>query len=169
METIRCLCPGSPHDSDSVTFKERLGFRDASNIRNGVRVLDRASLERTVEIATALTEGYLLYGIESWTLVDAKGKAVPVSPDAVAEYLLPHIDVAIPLGDLADDLYGEQVIVPLLQRGSTSSPPTRTNGSTSPANGRHQKPSARSKRSSISTIPTGGTGATTPSPGGASN
>lgn len=172
MSAIRCICPpdGGRHpEGDTVTFKTTLSFRDASLIRNNVRTLGSKRLERSAEIATALVEGYLLWGIDSWSLVDLKGKPIPVEPETVEEFLMPHLDVATALGDEADELFGEKVLLPLLTAASASSRPTPTAASTSATNGSRPGTSRPSRRSSTSTIPTDDTETTTPSRDGDSS
>jgi hypothetical protein len=178
---IPCLCPpkvtrlrdgdstGPDHtavrhpDGDTVSFRERLDFRSSLAIRNSIAVLSAEDGETSVaEILAVLTESYLLYGIERWTLVDEKGKPVEVSKAAIRERLLSHPDIAMTVGDEADSLYAEAVMLPLLARAQTSSPPTPTNGSTSATRGRSRSPK-RSKPSSITTIPTAATETTSSS------
>jgi hypothetical protein len=172
MATIGCVCPpkadGTPrYVTDEVTLREKLDFRSALVARNTVAVLKQEDAEASVaEILAALTEVYLLFGIESWTLTDAKGKPLEVSKQAVRALMADHADAATVIGDEADGLYTEAVIAPLLARASTSSPPTSTSGSTSATTGSSPTPRKQPKRSSISTIPTAVTERMSASPGG---
>ena len=162
MATIGCICPpkadGTPrHITDEVTLRERLDFRSALWARNTVAVLKQEDAEASVaEILAALTEVYLLVGIESWTLVDAKNKPVPVSKAAIRALLAEHPDEAMTIGDEADGLYTEAVIAPLLARASNFSPPTPIAGSTSATTGSSPGHPKRSRPSSTSTTPTDG-------------
>jgi hypothetical protein len=164
---IRCVCPpkadGSPrHEGDTVTLRDTLGFVATQTARNAVELAKgeaRAAGEDHVDAALTLallTEQYLLLGIESWTLVDAKGKPLPVHRTTIRELIEgdDNDDVASLISDEADGLYSKKVMLPLLAKASTSSPPTPTD-STSPTRGSGPaKASARrSKPSSISTIP----------------
>jgi len=176
MATIRCVCPpkadGQPRhaNGDTVTFRERLPFRDALAARNTVILIKQDDPEAdAASILAALTEVYLLVGIESWTLTDGKGKPVPVSRQAVRDMMAEHVDEAMTLGDEADALYSEAVIVPLVNRAATYSQPTQTSASTSRTNGSRPAPRKRPKPSSITTIPTAGTERMSASPGGGSN
>ncbi len=168
MAVIDCVCPQRPDgsarhpDGDTVTLRPKLDFRSALHARNTVILLRQEGVEDVAEILASLTEVYLRVGIESWTLVDAKGKAVPVSRDAVRDFMAAHPDEATTIGDEADELYSEAVISPLVARASTSSPPTPTNGSTSATNGSSQTPRKRSKPSLTTTTRTDGTGTTSP-------
>lgn len=171
--TIRCVCPPKTDgqarhpNGDTVTFRERLPFRDALAARNTVILIKQDDPDAdAATILAALTEVYLLVGIESWTLTDAKGKPVPVSRQAVRDLMAEHVDESMELGDAADALYSEAVIVPLVNRAATYSPPTPINASTSPTNGSRPAPRKRSKPSSITTTPTGGTERMSASPGG---
>lgn len=174
MATIPCICPpkatGEPrHETDEITFRERLDFRSAMACRQSIVVL-RAEDPGTAtgEYLAALTEGYMLYGIEAWTLVDAKGKPVEVTKAAIRELLLTQ-DVAMSLADEADERYGPQVLLPLLQAAARSSQPTPTDDSTSPPTDSSSKSPKRSSRSSITSIPTGATATTTKPPAGGSS
>jgi len=176
MVTVACLCPPKAtgevrHPAgDEITLRERLDFRAALTARNTMVLLKEEDPDvSSAEILAALTETYLVLGIEAWSLVDAKGKPLPVSKAAIREVLLTKPDIAMEVGDAADALYSAAVILPLLARAQTSSPPTPTNGLTSakmPSSPKRPKPS---KRSSITTIPTAATVTTSPSPAGDSS
>lgn len=174
---IPCVCPlkrdGSPRhpNGDVVTFKDpdKVDFRTASNMRNSVRSLEGAALGHIPEIATAMTEGYLRYGIESWTLRDDKDKPIPVDSDTVGEYILANYRVAVTLGDIADGVFAETVLLPLLREVSNSSPDSPTESSTSPTSGPSPTPPTPLRRSSTSISRTVGTGRATSSLGGDSS
>ena len=176
MVAVTCLCPPKAtgevrHPAgDEITLRERLDFRAALTARNTMVLLKEEDPDvSSAEILAALTETYLVLGIEAWSLVDAKGKPLPVSKAAIREVLLTKPDIAMEVGDAADALYSAAVILPLLARAQTSSPPTPTNGLTSakmPSSPKRPKPS---KRSSITTIPTAATVTTSPSPAGDSS
>jgi hypothetical protein len=172
---VPCLCPPKGDavrhpDGDEITLRDKLDFHAAITIRNSIAVLSSEEGGASVaEVLAVLTENYLLFGIETWTLVDAKAKPVPVSKAAIRELLLSHPDVAMDVGDEADELYAESVMLPLLQRASRSMPPTPTDGSTSQTTGSSTTRPKRSKRSSISTIPTAATVVTSSSLDGDSN
>jgi len=151
-------------------LRERLDFRAALTARNTMVLLKEEDPDvSSAEILAALTETYLVLGVESWSLVDAKGKPLPVSKAAIREVLLTKPDIAMEVGDAADALYSAAVILPLLARAQTSSPPTPTTESTSAKTPSLPKPPKPSKRSSITTIPMAATGATSPSPAGDSS
>jgi hypothetical protein len=174
--TIECICPpkadGSPRHpaGDTVTLRERLDFRAALTARNTMILVKTGDPDAgTAEILAALTETYLLVGIESWSLTDGKGKSVEVSKAAIRECLLSHPDVAMTVGNAADELYSASVILPLVALARTSSPPTPTTESTSapkPSSARRPKPS---KPSSITPFPMDATATTSPLPAGASS
>ena len=165
--TIPCVC-GS-HDEDTITLRERLGFVEASAIRNGIAIRRAESGDdlETGEILAILTEGYILYGVESWSLKEA-GKALPVTRANIRRLILANWEVASVLADAADEAYASAVMLPLLARASTSSRPTPTDASTSPSQPSLTQPPKPSRRSSISTIPTDDTATTTSRPGGGS-
>lgn len=175
MAEIECICPAKPDGSvrhpegDTVTLRERLDFRAAITVRNIIALLAAGDGFDDADILAALTEKYLYLGIETWSLVDAKGKPLPVSRAAIAEYLLADPMIAKVVGDEADDLYTAAVVLPLLGRRSTSSPPTPTDASTSQPTALPTPLRKRSRPSSTSTSQTDGTGRISASPAGASN
>jgi hypothetical protein len=172
---VACICPetsnGVRHpEGDAVTLRERLGFRSAVTMQKVVYTL-RQEIEHPsdADILAALTEAYIVYGIESWTLVDARGKAIPVNRATIEEHLLSDLTAALAVADVADDLYQETVLLPLLMRGSASSATTPTTESTSPETSSPDEPPTPSKPSSITTSPMGVIATTSPSLDGGSN
>ncbi len=169
---IRCVCPAKPdgsprHDHDEVVLKDHLDFRSAVSIRNAVSLLKSEDPDAsTADVLAALTEGYVLNGVASWSLVDAKGKPVEPTRTAIREFMEDHLDEALELANEADSMYMESVMLPLIVRGSTSSSTTPTASSTSRPTGSTVKPRKPSPPSSISTTPTDDTETTTASPDG---
>jgi hypothetical protein len=173
---IECICPpradGSPRHpaGDTVTLRERLDFRAALTARNTMILTKTEDPDAgTAEILAALTETYLLVGVESWSLVDAKGKAVEVTKANIRECLLSHPNVAMTVGNAADELYSESVILPLVALAQTSSPPTPTSASTSATRPSSAKRPRPSKPSSITPFPMDATATTSSLPAGASS
>ncbi len=155
---IACICPGTPHRGDTVTLMDPLPFGKAEVIRKSIRWMkDQDPTASVPEILAMLTEAYLLHCIGSWTVVDAKGKPVPVSKAAVTDLLLPNTEAAMAVADAADSLYSVTVVLPLVARASTSSPSSPTDGSTSVTNGTGKRHPRRSRPSLISTSGTAGT------------
>lgn len=175
MATIGCICPpkadGTPrHVTDEVRLREKLDFRSALIARNTVAWLKEEDPGAGVaEILAALTEVYLVVGIESWTLVDARNKPLPVSKAAIRTVIEEHPDEAMVIGDEADGLYTEAVITPLVARASNSSPPTPIARSTSATTGSSPARPKRSKPSSTFTTQTDGIERMSASHAGASN
>ena len=179
MAQIDCICPpkadGEPrHPSgDTVTLRERLGFRGLSTARNVVLQERSERGANAPGIAAGVTEAYLVYGIASWTLVDDKGKAVEPTRDAILDLLDAHPDIAIAIGDEADALYSPALyesLEPLLAAESISSQPTPTDGPTSPQTSTSvPKRRKHSKRSSTSITRTDGIVTISPSLDGDSN
>ncbi len=176
--TIPCPCPpkadGTPrHDGDTVTLPEVLDFRTTLTVRQEIRLAVQNAAATgeglsLAEMTSLLVESYLLHCIGGWTIRDDRNQPVPVSKVTVRQYLLANQESAEMVGNAADDLYTEKVVLPLLSPGSSSSPPTPIPGPTSPTNGRtsNRKPS---RRSSTTTTPTVATGPMAASPGGASS
>lgn len=155
---LRCPCPGTPHESDTVTLRDRLDFRSITTIRKAMGLVDTDDEEvRNAQLLATCTEFYMLLGITAWTFVDAKGKPLPVSHAAIREVLFTAEDVEAVSG-VAETLYNPVVLLPLLNRASASSPPMPTNGSTSATltdiRPRRPKPSKRSSTTTTRTVAT---------------
>ena len=154
MAHIDCVCPpktdGTPRhlNGDTVTLRAKLDFRAAVQARNVIVVLKQDDPDADVaDILAALTEVYLLVGIESWTFQDARNKPVEVTRTAVREFMADHPLEAMDVGNEADSLYSEAVIAPLVAQASKSSQPTRTDDSTSVKTSSSSTPLKRSKPS----------------------
>jgi hypothetical protein len=159
---VDCLCPGTPHDQDTITLSDELDFRTAARIRNSVSLLSDEERQDEALVYAVLQEAYLLVGVSAWTVQDADGKPVPVGTTTVRNWLLPKPVQASIVADAADDLYTEAVMAPLVRRAQVSSQPTPTGPSTSAPNGSAAAAPAQPtplKRSSTSTTRTGGTAA----------
>lgn len=172
---IPCVCPPvegrSRHEAgDTVTIRDRLDFKSASAIRSSLAFGtsdDQAA--RTLELLALLTESYVMFGVESWTLVD-EGGPVPVSHAAIRRFLLDgNVEAASLVAEVADQAYSDVVLLPLVNRASTSSPRTPTNGSTYRRTDSSRKRRTPSSRSSTRITPMGATGTTSGSPVGDSS
>ncbi len=175
MATIRCICPvtrdGSVRhpDGDTVTVKDKLDFVGAVAVRNVIALLSGEVGVNDADILAALSEAYLYHGVESWTLVDEKGKSIPVSRETIHDYLLAEPLEAMLVSDEADALYQPAVVLPLVERALGSLRTTLTAASTSattPSSEPHPTPSSPS---STSTTPTDATETTSRSLVGASS
>jgi hypothetical protein len=173
---IACLCPpkagGAPrHDHDTVTLPDVLDFRRTVTVRQNVRMALAGGPTGLAEMMGVLLETYVLNCIDAWSLVGADDKPIPPTRANVAAILLPAVDEAEKVGDAADDLYTEKVVLPLVVRASSSSPPTPTPEPTSPTTSGSptRKPRKLSKPSSTGSSPMGVTGPMAASPGGASS
>ncbi len=171
MAVVECLCPptagGVRHpDGDTVTLSPKLEFRALSTIRYAFIMLKRENPNTsTAETLAMLAETYITVGVESWTVLDAKGKPVEVSSEAVRDIILANYTAATAVGDEADELYSEvvvrDVITPLVQTASPSSPPSPIKPSTSAKNSSSPLPQKPSKRSSTITSQMDGIATTT--------
>ena len=138
---IDCRCPtrdGSVRhpDGDTVNLRETLDFRTANTLHKSIQLYrhelsEDGATASVPEVLAMLTEGYVLYGIESWSLTDEDNKPLPVTKGNIERRILTDITTAERIGDAADELYAEKVMLPLLQRESSSSPPLPTDESTS--------------------------------------
>lgn len=172
---INCPCPpkadgGTRHDADTVTLRDRLDFHGAISTRNQIAMLYLEDAAASAgEVLAVLSESYILFGVESWTLVDEKGKAIIVTRPAIREHLLGAPESIGELIEAADELYAPQVMLPLLAAAQKSSPPSPIKRSTSAKKASGTPHPTPLKRSSTTTTPTGDTGTTSASPDGGSS
>lgn len=172
MATVTCLCPpradGAPRhpDGDEITMRERLGFEAATAIRTDATLAAQRGWSEG-EINGLCLRAYVLHGVESWTLVDARNQPVPVSRAAILEHVLSSdSDAARLLAGEVDERYTGHVFAPLVAAASISSERGPAAASTSATTG---SPSPTpSSRSSTTTTPTDATGTITPLPAGGS-
>jgi hypothetical protein len=160
---VPCTCPpkanGEPrHDQDTITFRDRLDFRGGMVIRKAITMLKVEDPDSgAAEVLAAMSEHYMLEGIAGWTLIDEKGKAVECDKPAIRRFIAEHDDIVFDnLVDVADDLYAEQVLLPLVRKASASSQPSPTEPSTSAGSGSEETPRKPSRRSSTTTTRTNG-------------
>lgn len=137
-----CECPGTPHseEGDVAYLTPKLSLA--------------GGLVASADISAALGSGSMLkelwlvtfvrYGVAGWNLVDEDGDPVPFD----VEVLLDDYDLAMPVAEKADELYGDTVARPFLSRIKEISRRGRTNGSTSPT---PKSPRKRRERSSPAT------------------
>jgi hypothetical protein len=175
MTTIPCICPPAAGairhpDGDTLTFRERLDARAGTTIWSDIALLQVEDPDNSpADRLALLTDNYLLFGIEAWSVVDAAGKPVPVTRGAIRTHLLTRPEVVVTLIGDTHERYGPQVVLPLLQRALESSETSPTDASTSPPTDSTESRPRPSKRSSISTIQTVDTGTTTASDDGDSS
>lgn len=170
---ISCICPPKGDavrhpDGDTITLRDKLDFRAVATIRWAIAITQETDPGASMaEQFGLITEHYVLEGVESWSLVDEKGRPVEVSKANIRERLLPHPE-AQRVGDEAEARY-QAVMLPLLRGESPSSPSTPTTGSTSPPTGSSEKAPKRSRRSLTSITPMAATETTSNSLDGVSS
>ncbi len=166
--TIPCPCPpkadgAARHDEDTVTLRAVIDFPTAVLLQKSVQAkLIEAGTKgqlsaSTADILALMTQVYVRNCIEAWTLVDEKGKAIEVTPQAIVEHLESNIDSAMSVADAADEAYAE-VVLPLVMRVLNSLRPTPIVEPTSAkpsGSSKHPKPSKPSSTASIPTVVTG--------------
>lgn len=134
-----CECPGTPHpDGDVVYLAPKLSLA--------------GGLAASADISTALGNGTMLaelwlvtfvkHGAIGWNFLDEDGDPVPFD----ANVLLDDYELAMPIAEKADDLYGDTVARPFLTRLKAISQRGRTEASTSPPSTSTTKPRRRSSR-----------------------
>ena len=119
-----CSCPGNPHpDGDIAELRPFLDYAGGAEALAAIGSLG----DDTSRFAELLGPIFIRRGVVSWNLVDEDGEPVPLHP-ALEEL---RWEDAYELADKADDLYGGQVLAPLVKRMSALTKATRTSGSTS--------------------------------------
>jgi len=167
---IPCACPTARHDHDTVTLREVLSPRDAMAISKDIEVMRAEDPDATAgDVLATLSEGYIVRGVEAWTLVGEDGKPLEVTKAAIRYRLLSSLDVAATIADTADALYAEAVMLPLVARALRSSQPSPTADSTSAPTDSTPTPPTPSKPSSITSTPTAAIAKTSGSRAGASS
>jgi hypothetical protein len=132
-----CLCPDGKHGEkgDSVTFRSPLPFAAVRAIRYaGAIARDEDPESSIATLMAVMSEGFIMEGIESWTLRD-KGKPLEVSKANIRLHILGNMVAAQIIGDHADLIYQPEVLHPLTALARRSLQPSPTKGSTSAPNG----------------------------------
>lgn len=115
-----CSCPGTPHPDGDVAM-----LRPYLDYPGGAEALAAIAKSDGTEggIAQFIGPVYIRRGVVSWNVLDDDGKPVPVTPEALDAL---RWEDAYELADKADDLYGGQVLAPLVKRtsGLSSAGPT---------------------------------------------
>ena len=103
-----CACPGLPHPSGDVVY-----LRDKPSVPLGLAV--EADIIAAASNAQLLARGwalsYIRYGVTGWNFRDAKGER-PVD----VQELIDDYDMGMAVAEKADELYGDRVVNPLLER-----------------------------------------------------
>jgi hypothetical protein len=113
----------------------------------------RTSGDDELKLQAGLARAYTLYGIHAWSFVDEHNSPVPVDSGDIAwsdtvTQLLPWDRGGADLTEVADRLYSQGVLRPLLSRTSKSLPGGQMDGSTSATQASGQSRQKRSKQSS---------------------
>lgn len=135
-----CSCPGTPHpDGDYAELRPYLDYAGGAEALASVTIVneDGTSLLRDVtEWPEHIGPVFIRRGVVAWNVVDEDGP-VPVTRETLEAL---RWEDAYELADRADDLYGGQVLAPLVKRMSMRSKDGPTNGSTP-----HRRKSSRKR------------------------
>jgi hypothetical protein len=152
---IKCICPGSPHEQDTIYLRPKLGLSGGVALQGLLLRMIKEAPDTGIDsdlLGGFMSEGYLINGIAGWTLVDENGQPVPVTPQNISDKLLLDFEVAEPIASIADNLYYEPVLAPLLKRLRASLQTSPTKSSTSATRRSRAKtarqPSRSTRRSS---------------------
>lgn len=146
METVPvrfrdCSCPGTPHpEGDIAELRPYLDYPGGAEALAAIQLVG----DDVARFGEVLGPVFIRRGVVAWNLLDEDGDPVPVTREALDAL---RWEDAYELADRADDLYGGQVLAPLVKRIPTPSPAGRTGGSTQrrrKSSPKRQAPSARS-------------------------
>jgi hypothetical protein len=118
-----CSCPGTPHpDGDVAELRPYLDYPGGAEALAAIQSVG----DDTARFAEVLGPIFIRRGVVGWNVVDEDGP-VPVTRETLEAL---RWEDAYELADRADDLYGGQVLAPLVRRMEASSKNGRTDGST---------------------------------------
>ncbi len=142
-----CSCPGFPHpDGDIAELRPYLDYPGGAEALASVTITDddgNSRLRDVGEWPAHIGPVFIRRGVVAWNVLDEDGP-VPVTRETLEAL---RWEDAYELADRADDLYGGQVLAPLVKRMSLSSKAGQTNGSTPhrrKSSRKHPQPSASS-------------------------
>ena len=118
-----CTCPGTPHDGDVAELRPYLDYPGGAEALAAIQSVG----DDIARFAEVLGPVFIRRGVVAWNLVDKDGEPIPVTNEALDSL---RWEDAYELADRADDIYGTQVLAPLVKRMVPSSKAGRTNGST---------------------------------------
>lgn len=122
---VPCSCPGTPHETDSVSLLDKI------SVPMAVAALEAVPAgTRLVDVSAFVTPVYMRFGIVDWTFTDENGEALPVTPENI-EARLTWANGAFEVADAAAELYTAELLAPLARRLRGLSPTTSTDDSTS--------------------------------------
>lgn len=135
-----CACPNTPHDEgDIVYLTPRLSLAGGLEAKGNIV----AALGNGLMLAELWVATFVKHGAVAWNFLDEDGEPLPFDVDE----LLGDYELAAPIAERADELYGETVARPLVTRIKTLSQRGRKGDSTSPSSESTTKPPKRSSRS----------------------
>jgi len=136
-----CACPhrnGSvPHpEGDEVYLRAKASLPLGLAVQGDIR---SAAGDGTI-LAYAWKISYIRHGAVGWNRLDAKGQPVPFNPQDIID----DFEMGMTVAEKADELYGETVAIPFVQKlvetllpgptdDSTSPPPTSTPSPSEPS------------------------------------
>jgi hypothetical protein len=119
-----CSCPGSPHpEGDVAELRPYLDYPGGAEALAAIASV----ADDPDRFAEVLGPIFIRRGVVGWNVLDAEGDPVPVTREALDAL---RWEDAYELADRADDLYGGQVLAPLVKRMAKPSPTGRTGAST---------------------------------------
>ncbi len=124
-----CTCPDTPHEKDIAYLRPYLDYPGGAECLEAITTSDEAGnsfLRPVSEWPPLIGPVYIRRGVVGWNVIDDDGP-VPVTREALEAL---RWEDAYELADKADDLYGAQVLAPLVKRMAMSSRAGQTNGST---------------------------------------
>lgn len=143
-----CACPNTPHEEGDVIYvAPTLSLAGGLEAREDIR----AALGNGKMLAERWLVTFVRHGAIAWNFLDADGDPLPFDVDDI----LADFELAEPVAEKCDELYGELVTRPLVESIRKISQRGRTGASTSPKSGASRMASSASPRTKSTAKPRG--------------
>lgn len=149
---IDCRCDNTPHEKDTVWLYPHLTVEGGLAGETFYENLRSGGVPTVGVLIGQLGALLLQHGISRWSFVDKDGNPVPCNPRNIARFTH-NWDAAKPVAEKANELYGEQMTAPLVDRLSKSSRRGQTGASTSRKRSGSGTRRKRSRPSTTATTP----------------
>jgi hypothetical protein len=129
-----CACPNTPHPDGDVAYLRP--YLDYAGGAEALAAIQKSNAD-PILMPQLLGPVFIRRGVADWNLLDEDGDPVPVTDEALDAL---RWEDAYDLADKADDIYGGQVLAPLVKRLPKPSPTGRTGRSTRAGSSRKTPP-----------------------------
>lgn len=107
-----CTCTDTPHpEGDFVYLHPALTMVGGMAAQGAINGADGDS----IVLQELLARVWISHGVQSWNLVDGRGKPRPISADAILDEF-PYSKGGRLIADACDNLYADEILDPLRER-----------------------------------------------------